>query len=97
MSSDLPHIPCPFRSNFTGGGSRENSAHVRGGPARRGSARWGGAVDDDAPTFEAKPVGDVTYSDPLGPAVERPKTAARSRPVQDEFADEELDDSLLPE
>lgn len=81
-------------ANFAGGGSRENSAHVRG--ARRGSARWGGG-DEDAPAFEPKPVGDVTYSDPLGPAAERPKTAARSRPVQDEFADEELDDSLLPE
>ncbi|GAA31648.2 Intraflagellar transport protein 88 [Clonorchis sinensis] len=41
--------------------------------------------------------GSFIYSDPLGPAAERPKTAARSRPVQDEFADEEVDDALLPD
>ena len=42
---------------------------------------------------------DVTYSDPLGPQVERPKTAARrgGQPAEDEFADEELGDDLLPE
>ena len=41
---------------------------------------------------------DVTYSDPLGPQAERPKTAARRRDQQeDEFADEELGDDLLPE
>lgn len=41
---------------------------------------------------------DATYADPLGPQAERPKTAARRRdePV-DEFADEELDDDLLPD
>lgn len=41
---------------------------------------------------------DETYSDPLGPQIERPKTAAKRReePV-DEFADEELDDDLLPD
>ena len=36
-------------------------------------------------------------SDPLGPQAERPKTAARRRDVEDEFADEELGDDLLPE
>ena len=40
---------------------------------------------------------DTTYSDPLGPQAERPKTAARRRDVEDEFADEELGDDLLPE
>ena len=43
-------------------------------------------------------VPDATYSDPLGPQVERPKTAAsRRHEMQDEFGDEELGDDLLPE
>ena len=41
---------------------------------------------------------DATYSDPLGPQAERPKTAARRKDdMADEFADEELGDDLLPE
>ena len=41
---------------------------------------------------------DASYVDPLGPAVERPRTAALSRRERDdEFADEELGDDLLPE
>ncbi|KAK4470466.1 hypothetical protein MN116_006018 [Schistosoma mekongi] len=39
----------------------------------------------------------ITYNDPLGPSVERPRTAARTRAIQDEFADEEVDESLLPD
>lgn len=41
---------------------------------------------------------DASYSDPLGPQSERPKTAARRKnPNEDEFGDEELGDDLLPE
>ncbi|CAH8553923.1 unnamed protein product [Heterobilharzia americana] len=40
---------------------------------------------------------NIVYTDPLGPSVERPRTAARSRPIQDEFADEEVDENLLPD
>ena len=41
---------------------------------------------------------DPSYVDPIGPEVERPKTAARRRDEHhDEFADEELGDDLLPE
>ncbi|CAH8857170.1 unnamed protein product [Trichobilharzia szidati] len=40
---------------------------------------------------------NIVYNDPLGPSVERPRTAARSRPIQDEFADEEVDENLLPD
>ncbi|XP_044769163.1 intraflagellar transport protein 88 homolog isoform X7 [Neomonachus schauinslandi] len=39
---------------------------------------------------------DASYVDPLGPQIERPKTAAKKRIDEDDFADEELDD-LLPE
>ena len=43
-------------------------------------------------------VPDASYADPLGPAVERPKTAARNRATDyDEFDDIEIDDSLLPD
>ena len=41
---------------------------------------------------------DASYSDPLGPQMERPKTAARRKdPHEDEFGDEELGDDLLAE
>ncbi|XP_038617721.1 intraflagellar transport protein 88 homolog isoform X2 [Tachyglossus aculeatus] len=40
---------------------------------------------------------DVSYVDPLGPQTERPKTAAKKKMEEDDFADEELGDDLLPE
>ncbi|XP_057563286.1 intraflagellar transport protein 88 homolog isoform X2 [Hippopotamus amphibius kiboko] len=40
---------------------------------------------------------DASYVDPLGPQIERPKTAAKKRVDEDDFADEELGDDLLPE
>ena len=41
---------------------------------------------------------DASYTDPLGDLPERPKTAARQRPAdEDEFKDAELGDDLLPE
>ncbi|XP_032533687.1 intraflagellar transport protein 88 homolog isoform X3 [Chiroxiphia lanceolata] len=40
---------------------------------------------------------DASYIDPLGPQAERPRTAARKRTEEDDFADEELGEDLLPE
>ncbi|XP_043929126.1 intraflagellar transport protein 88 homolog [Protopterus annectens] len=40
---------------------------------------------------------DASYADPLGPQIERPKTAAKKRAEEDDFADEELGDDLLPD
>ncbi|XP_063223516.1 intraflagellar transport protein 88 homolog isoform X2 [Bacillus rossius redtenbacheri] len=41
---------------------------------------------------------DASYSDPLGPVAERPRTSAgRKPPPDEEFADDELGDDLLPE
>jgi len=42
---------------------------------------------------------DTSYDDPLGPAPERPRTAAirRSEKPDDDFADEELGEDLLPD
>lgn len=40
---------------------------------------------------------DSSYIDPLGPAPERPRTAARQRQqMADEFDDVDVDDDLLP-
>ncbi|XP_074513937.1 intraflagellar transport protein 88 homolog isoform X5 [Sebastes fasciatus] len=39
---------------------------------------------------------DASYVDPLGPQMERPKTGAKKRVEDDDFADEELGDDLLP-
>ncbi|XP_071337682.1 intraflagellar transport protein 88 homolog isoform X2 [Trachinotus anak] len=40
---------------------------------------------------------DASYVDPLGPQMERPKTGAKKRMEDDDFADEELGEDLLPE
>ncbi|XP_013874431.1 intraflagellar transport protein 88 homolog [Austrofundulus limnaeus] len=40
---------------------------------------------------------DASYVDPLGPQMDRPKTGAKKRLDDDDFADEELGDDLLPE
>ncbi|XP_047457238.1 intraflagellar transport protein 88 homolog isoform X4 [Mugil cephalus] len=40
---------------------------------------------------------DASYVDPLGPQMERPKTGAKQRVEDDDFADAELGDDLLPE
>uniref|UniRef100_A0A665UYP5 Intraflagellar transport protein 88 homolog n=1 Tax=Echeneis naucrates TaxID=173247 RepID=A0A665UYP5_ECHNA len=40
---------------------------------------------------------DASYVDPLGPQTDRPKTGAKKRIEDDDFADEELGDDLLPE
>ncbi|XP_069747454.1 intraflagellar transport protein 88 homolog isoform X2 [Narcine bancroftii] len=53
-------------------------------------------VNDPYETNTNKDI-DASYVDPLGPQIERPKTAARKRIEDDDFADEELGDDLLPE
>ncbi|KAM4731193.1 intraflagellar transport protein 88 homolog isoform 4-T4 [Anableps anableps] len=40
---------------------------------------------------------DASYADPLGPQMERPKTGAKKLVDEDDFADEDLGDDLLPE
>uniref|UniRef100_A0AAX7T6M5 Intraflagellar transport protein 88 homolog n=1 Tax=Astatotilapia calliptera TaxID=8154 RepID=A0AAX7T6M5_ASTCA len=40
---------------------------------------------------------DASYVDPLGPQMDRPKTGVKKRVEDDDFADEELGDDLLPE
>ncbi|BHF57952.1 Intraflagellar transport protein 88 [Sparganum proliferum] len=72
---------------------------VSGMPVREPS----GGRDDPTSTVSSLPISgmpsqDPTYRDPLGPSTERPRTAAtRKKRAQDEFADEELDVSMLPD
>jgi len=41
---------------------------------------------------------DASYSDPLGPQMERPKTAAtRQNKMDEDLFDEDVGDELLPE
>jgi len=80
---------------------REGSAGMqkkRGGAAG-GMARRRPNLDeaDEEAYAPRKQEVDPTYSDPLGPQMERPKTAAKRHNMDDEFADEELGDDLLPE
>ncbi|XP_059145083.1 intraflagellar transport protein 88 homolog isoform X2 [Physella acuta] len=55
--------------------------------------------DNDRSPYTSQPQEiDTTYSDPLGPQAERPKTAARRKgPHEDDFGDEKLGEDLLPE
>jgi hypothetical protein len=56
--------------------------------------------DEDEEPYRPKKVRDVdsTYSDPLGPAPERPRTSAGHRGgAEDEFGDDDIGDDLLPE
>ena len=57
------------------------------------------ADEDEGEYQPASKEVDTSYSDPLGPAPDRPRTsAAHGRGnLDDEFADEEIGDDLLPE
>ncbi len=63
----------------------------------RPSGRHLALDEDDGSSFtpERNEV-DSSYADPLGPMPERPKTANK-RANNDEFADEDIGDDLLPE
>ena len=58
--------------------------------------------DEDEEPYRPKKVGEIdsAYSDPLGPAPERPRTSAGTRGgigAEDDFGDEDIGDDLLPE
>ena len=75
--------------------SRNNSASGGGSARRRRPITE--ITDHGNNTASNKPV-DASYSDPLGPAMERPKTAARQRnETLDTFDDVEIDENLLPD
>ena len=71
----------------------------RGGASAPGSAVSRIALDEEEADFQpsTKEV-DGSYSDPLGPLPDRPRTSVGPRNNADEdFADEEIGDDLLPE
>ncbi|XP_006822667.1 intraflagellar transport protein 88 homolog [Saccoglossus kowalevskii] len=79
----------------SGGSSAGSRSGTRGN--RSSSGRLRGLPDTSEP-YEQEQEVDASYVDPLGPSMERPKTAARSRDkAEDDFADEELGEDLLPE
>ncbi|XP_071818911.1 intraflagellar transport protein 88 homolog isoform X2 [Apostichopus japonicus] len=94
------------RRGVRGGGSADSGRGGSGNDSRqnsgRGSARRSGRMRAQLPDangpYEVNDQNvDASYVDPLGPAAERPKTAAKRREVDDDFGDEELGDDLLPE
>ncbi|KAF4787655.1 Intraflagellar transport protein 88 like protein [Turdus rufiventris] len=70
---------------------KEGSSDTGGTKGERLSARL------KALPGTSEPYENASYTDPLGPQPERPKTAARKRTEEDDFADEELGEDLLPE
>ncbi|XP_060682696.1 intraflagellar transport protein 88 homolog isoform X2 [Hemiscyllium ocellatum] len=88
------------RGRREGSASSENgqSSYVTSAKGERMSAKLKSlpGVNDPYEASNNKDI-DASYVDPLGPQIERPRTAARRRVEEDEFADEELGDDLLPE
>lgn len=90
------------RREGSAGSDREGSAGgvmPAGGKSRAAGGRRKPAFDEteEEPYRPKQAEVDPTYQDPLGPQMERPKTAAKRRDLDDEFADEELGEDLLPE
>ena len=83
-------------SNDIQADSRQGTSKGRSMP---GSARLGLFEEDEQPYQPTAKEIDTTYSDPLGPMPQRPKTAAGNKGGinEDEFADEDIGDDLLPE
>lgn len=82
------------------GGSERSSSGKRAPSGRQHSGRRGQEQEvavRDTNSGRKKAV-DATYSDPIGELPPRPRTAARTKVVDDDdFGDEELGDDLLPE
>ncbi|XP_041055364.1 intraflagellar transport protein 88 homolog [Carcharodon carcharias] len=86
------------RREGSAGSENGQSSYVTSAKGERMSAKLKSlpGVNDPYETSNNKDI-DASYVDPLGPQIERPRTAARKRVEDDEFADEELGDDLLPE
>ncbi|XP_067889766.1 intraflagellar transport protein 88 homolog isoform X5 [Heterodontus francisci] len=86
------------RREGSAGSENGQSNYVTSAKGERMSAKLKSlpGVNDPYETSINKDI-DASYVDPLGPQIERPRTAARKRVEEDEFADEELGDDLLPE
>lgn len=88
------------RREGSAGSDREGSAGPVHSASKAGRRKPNFEDGNDRQPFQSSQKQDIdaSYSDPLGPQAERPKTAARRKdPNEDEFGDEELGDDLLPE
>ncbi|XP_042208786.1 intraflagellar transport protein 88 homolog isoform X2 [Homarus americanus] len=95
------------RESRAASGSRPGSRRASSRSARSipGSALSGGRatrlslndLEENEPYMPSNKEVDSSYVDPLGPLQERPKTSLRRKQDDDDFADEELGDDLLPE
>ncbi|XP_053295082.1 intraflagellar transport protein 88 homolog isoform X1 [Pleuronectes platessa] len=80
------------------GGSADSNHSSNSAKGERLSARMRSLPASNEPYEANSPKElDASYVDPLGPQMERPKTGAKKRVEDDDFADEELGDDLLPE
>ena len=77
--------------------SRQTSSRPRGSGGKNG--RLSLQLEDDESYKAGVPGAAINsaYSDPLGPLPQRPRTSAGNRQQDDDFADEEIGDDLLPE
>ncbi|KAJ1521467.1 hypothetical protein ONE63_003135 [Megalurothrips usitatus] len=79
----------------SGGVVSHPGSAVNGGEFLRGHTP---SIEERVSTRERKDALDASYSDPLGPAAERPRTSAGPRQIpEDDFGDDDLGDELLPE
>ena len=104
-------ISSPIGSRQASSRSRGGQLSVPGSavsgklPSRDLKSSGGNLLEEDEDSvneFKPTPITkiDTSYNDPLGPAPERPRTSAGNRGGainDDEFADEEIGDDLLPE
>ncbi|XP_034153574.1 intraflagellar transport protein 88 homolog isoform X4 [Esox lucius] len=98
---DIKPVSCPEPKHsplLDQGQDSGHSSHGTSGKGERLSAKMRALPGSHEP-YEASSQRDIdaSYVDPLGPQIERPKTAAKKRTEDDDFADEELGDDLLPE
>ncbi|XP_061176289.1 intraflagellar transport protein 88 homolog isoform X2 [Saccostrea echinata] len=84
----------------SGRGRRGEEEREGSGGGRKGKSKGRRPhLDDigDEPYQVGRQEIDASYSDPLGPQMERPKTAAARKPDNDDLFDEDVGDDLLPE
>ncbi|XP_034057359.1 intraflagellar transport protein 88 homolog isoform X6 [Gymnodraco acuticeps] len=90
--------PVYRKTDVKAGERMKDSAHSSSTKGERLSAKMRSLPGSNEPYEASSPKEiDASYVDPLGPQMERPKTGAKRRVEDDDFADEELGDDLLPE
>ena len=107
LSSPIGSRQTSSRLGSSRGGQLSVPSSAIGGklPARDLKSAGGNLLEEEEESgkeFKPTPIReiDTSYSDPLGPAPERPRTSAGNRGGfgnDDDFADEEIGDDLLPE